>query len=112
MWIDRKTYDDTRITNAKLQEETKQLTQRNAALETTVEWMRVRISQLELERQQMIYQYMGVKVSVPTIERQAPSQVAEVLNAMPDYNDVGDKMAEALGISWNEAGELVYKDRK
>ncbi len=79
------------------------------ALQTTVDWMRVRVNQLEHERAVLVENYMGVKIQVPTIEPapEAPRSVESLLGQSLDFNDVGDRAAAALGLGWNDNGECV-----
>jgi hypothetical protein len=106
MWIDRKTYDDMRLDNAKAQTEARVLSEQNRALQVTIDWFRVRISQLEMERAQMLYNYTGVKITTPTIERAPESDVAKALQAVQGFQDIGDQEAARLGIGWNDDGTL------
>ena len=107
MWIDRKTYDDlwkqlheTTIAN--------QVLERHAtALETTMDWLRVRVTQLEMERAQLLWNYTGVKVPVPEIVR-TDGVASSPMTQTPNFNDMGDTEAAKLGVSWDENGELVY----
>ena len=106
MWIDRKTYDDLRLDNAKAQTEARVVSEQNRALQTTIDWFRVRISQLEMERAQMLYNYTGVKISTPVIERAPDTDVARALQAVQGFEDIGNKEAARLGIGWNDDGTL------
>lgn len=111
MWIDRKTYDDLRLENAKLQGICQEQARANASLQSSFDWLRVRVTQLERERAQLINNYMGIKVEVPEIEVVAKDKRgAESLSnaAASFFTDMGDEEALKQGISWNEEGELVY----
>lgn len=110
MWISKATYDDwqKRLTRAEAVKEA--LERHNSALAATMDWLRVRVTQIEMERAQLMYNYMGVKIAVPQIER-AP-EVPQRVDALPDFNDVGDAEAARLGIGWNPDGTLKYDDRK
>lgn len=105
MIISRKVYDDLRDSLVKSQIEANALTQVNAQLNAHIEWMRVRLTQIEYERAQLIKRYMGVDIPTPTFD--APDEHPDP-NQTIDFNDVGDKMAEALGIGWNPDGTLKY----
>ena len=113
MWINRKVYDrivlDSEKRNAVCIEQARQV----ATLTATLDWLRVRVSQLEIERAQLIYNYMGVKVPTPSIEMErTPSPSASALNTLPSFEDIGDEEAARLGIGWNEHGEIVPLNRK
>lgn len=107
MWIDRKTYDDLRLDNAKLQEESRVLNRTNNQMATTIDWFRVRITQLEHERAQLLFNYTGVKISTPVIEHAPSVDVARALQSMPSFQDIGDAEAAKLGVGWGDAGEMM-----
>ena len=106
MWIDHNTYDDLRLDNVKAQTEARVLSEQNRALQVSLDWLRVRVTQLEIERAQMLYNYTGVKVPVPSIERAPESDVARALQAVPSFEDLGDAEAAKLGLGWNPDGTL------
>ena len=109
MWIHRKTYDDLRLEWTKAHEEARVLAQQNQALTTTLDWFRVRITQLEMERAQLLWNYTGVKIPTPVI---AKNVNANAITQTPDFADVGDAEAARLGISWAEDGSLVYAQQE
>jgi hypothetical protein len=110
MWLDRKAYEDQRAEGIKNHEEARVLAEQNRALQVTMDWFRVRINQLEIERAQLLFNYTGVKVSAPAITpAPAPDDPAR---AVPHFGDVGDEKAAALGIGWDENGEIKYSESK
>lgn len=113
MFIDRKFFMELIAERAAAASEARTLAEQNKALQTSIDWFRVRISQLEMERAQMFYNYTGVKIPVPQIER-APDvdSVAEKLNRVPSFEDLGDKEAARLGVGWDENGELKFAETK
>ena len=113
MWIDRKTYDDLRLEYAKNHEECRVLAAQNTFLQTTLDWLRVRVTQLEAERSQLLFNFTGVKVPVASIERETPPRpnrgnVSDILAAVNHFDDVGDTEAGQLGVSWAPDGTLSY----
>ena len=68
--------------------------------ETTQDWMRVRISQLEKERAQLFYQVSGVKIPIMEIERKPEPEVGanHPFNRLPSFEDMGDEEAVRQGI--------------
>ena len=80
------------------------------ANETTLGWFMHRLTQIEQERSKLIFNYTGVKVEAPSYEKETPIQsgVSNPLNTLPNWNDVGDKVAAELGIDWNQEGEVIY----
>lgn len=112
MLISRQAYNDLRDLALKAEAVCHKVEQHNVALQTTMDWMRTRLNQLEHERAQLIYQYMGVKIAVPVIAPAPavqPEAVANMINETPSFEDMGDEEAARQGISWNAAGEVVYK---
>lgn len=114
MWIDRNTYDDLRLDNAKLREESRVLNQQNTAIRSTLEWLTVRVTQLEKERAALVYNYMGVKIETPDISPapsvpEVPMDLPAVLGASGLFSDVGDAEARRLGLDWNGDGRVVAK---
>lgn len=107
MWIDRKVYDVLRLDYTKANEECKALAGSNHSLQTTLDWLMVRVTQLERERQQLLLQYTGVKVEIPVITRQ-PIDASVPIDALPNFDDMGDDQAKKLGIGWNKDGTVSY----
>lgn len=112
MFIARKIYDDLRDERVKLQVEAAALAQVNAQLNAHIEWMRVRLTQLEFERAQLLKKYMGVDVPAPSFEPASETQAGTELNQTLGFGDMGDAAAAALGIGWNPDGTLNYGDKK
>ena len=113
MFLDRKTYDDLRLDAEKCRVEARVLSDECRFLRTTLDWMRIRLTQIERERAQMLFTYTGVKVESPAFEREplpGPSRgnVSDILSAVQHFEDVGDKEAGSLGIAWHPDGTLNY----
>ena len=109
MWITRKTFEDTRLDLAKHHEECRVLAAQNHVLQVNLDWLRTRVNQLEMERAQLLWNYIGVKVPVPEIQRvQDPQDPVHPLNELPSFADVGDKEAARLGIGWDAEGRVAY----
>jgi hypothetical protein len=88
------------------------LNTRLSALDTTCDWFRVRITQLEHERALMLQNYMGITVPHMSIER-APKAgaVRPTYDPVPHFDDVGDEEAKRIGVDWNpETGEVNYNE--
>lgn len=92
MWIDRKTYDDLRLDAATAKARAEEQARQIAAQQTTIEWMAIRISQVEKERAQLLFNYTGVKVEVPEVQSQRVPDRGTFdrpdLNALPDRKSV------------------------
>lgn len=106
MFISRKHYDDQRQERQKAIAEADALRAMNVQLNTHMDWMRIRLTQLEFERAAMLKRYLNIEVAVPQFE--APQEVPDLNQAGMDFNDVGDAAAATLGIGWNADGTLNY----
>lgn len=107
MWISRSILDDLRQTITKLSTENALLNQQKTALDVTLDWFRVRITQLEHERAVLLRTYMGVIVPEVSIEREDPTPRLDSTNAVPHFHDMGDDEARKAGLDWDEQGNLV-----
>jgi hypothetical protein len=109
MWISRLAYDEQHTALIRATAVVTEVKSHNVALQTTLDWMRVRLTQLEYERAALIHNYMGVKLVIPEIEP-APNSVkaSDILNQTLSFEDVGDEEATKQGITWDSQGELVY----
>jgi hypothetical protein len=109
MWVDRTIYDDLRMKEAAISAAFTTLQTRFAAQDAMVDWFRIRLTQLEKERAQMILRYTGVAVESPVFtkvpDEKAPEQI---LNEVSNFDDIGDEVAHRLGISWKPDGTLAY----
>ena len=106
MFLSRNAYNDLRDERVKSQIEVAALTQVNAQLNAHIEWMRVRLTQLEFERAQLLKRYMNIDIPTPSFE--APADHPDP-NETFSFNDVGDEIAKKLGISFNPDGTLKYE---
>lgn len=106
MWMDRKAYDDIRLESVTATTRAQVLAEQNKALQVTLDWLRVRVTQLELERAQLLFNYTGVKVPTPTIQT---TDAPESFHRVPHFNDIGDEEANRMGISHNPDGTLRYE---
>jgi hypothetical protein len=113
MFISRKHYDDLIEAKGALaarvsafEAETNALRAQVIAQQTAADWYRVRLTQLEYERAQLIQRYMGISVPVPQFDKSVDDRPDP--NQTIDFNDVGDDVAKALGIDWNPDGTLRY----
>lgn len=109
MWVDRKMYDSLRMDYVKANEEARVLNNNYTALMTTLDWLRVRVTQLEMERAQLVYNYMGIKLPTPVIARTDERPDPNI--SLPNFEDVGDKEAARLGLGWNADGTLAYESK-
>ena len=126
MWIPRQTFDDLHKQLYTTHGRNQTLEHNYTALMTTLDWLRVRVTQLEMERAQMLYNYTGVKVPTPVIARTSegteewrgasalPPRKSQMngpegaIAGLPNFEDVGDAEAARLGIDWNPDGTVRY----
>ena len=106
MWISRKFYELLAAAQAEARAQAETI----ASLKTTNDWARLRITQLEKERAQLIYATSGAKIAVPEFV-QEPGNAAggNFLHDMPGFDDIGDDMAAKLGIGWGKDGRVEYQ---
>ena len=114
MWISQKVYLKSIEDAIQLRLERDTAVQQIKQQETTLAWFMHRLTQIEKERSQLIFNYTGVKVEAPAYEAPDPEKDAasmlnkNPLNALPSFSDVGDEEARRLGIDWNNEGEVIY----
>lgn len=106
MFISRTVYTDLRDSLVKAQGEANALAQVNAQLNAHIEWMRVRLTQLEFERAQLLKKYMNIDVPSPSFEQ--PDNQPD-MNQVIGFDDVGDKIAAELGLTWNQDGSVTVQ---
>lgn len=108
MWISRSIYQDQKDKLVRTEERLAAIQSHASAMKTTMDWMMVRLTQLEHERAQLIFNYTGVKIAVPSVEPVArPTESADMFNQLPSFDDVGDEEAARLGLDWDSEGELI-----
>lgn len=115
MWISQAMWLKEREDAIQLRIERDVATTQLKQQETTLAWFMHRLTQIEKERAQLIFNYTGVKVEAPAYEaaedpeKDGASMIQRnPLNALPNFNDVGDEEARRLGIDWNTDGTLAY----
>jgi hypothetical protein len=82
-----------------------QLRHENTNLSVQVGWMQVRLTELSMERAQMLKRYLNIDVAVPSFE---PAEKPADFNQTVGFDDVGDAEAARLGLSWNPDGSVTY----
>lgn len=111
MWIKRELFERLIEGRAKAEAQANVLANRIIAQDVTLDWLKVRLTQLEYERAQLINNYMGVKIPVPELvkeEQTHPMITAEqVLGATIDFSDIGDEAAKTQGLDWDGEGRLT-----
>ncbi len=116
MWISRTHYEDTRLDAMRHSTEAAVLAQQNIALRTTIEWLCMRLTQVEKERGLLVRNYMGITIETPDIRpapvaREVPTDIPSMLGAAL-FSDVGDNQARAMGIDWDAEGRVVSSASK
>ena len=109
MWIERKLFMDLIQKESVARGELAALQTRFAAQDSMVDWFRIRLTQLEKERAQMILKYTGVAIETPVFAKE-PEQTPldQVLGEVSTFDDVGDEIAAKMGIGWKQDGTLDY----
>lgn len=121
MWISRKVVNTMMTLNGELRvalvEATASrsvLAQQNSVLQTQLDFMRMRLNQLEVERAQLLHRATGIQVPVPEIvpSRMPPHSVEDIMNGTVSFEDMGDDEARKTGVMNDpETGEVIYAPR-
>lgn len=106
MWISRATFDALNTERLTATAEARTLAAQNDKLTITMDWMRMRLEQVERERAHLLKTYMGVAATVPEFVKPEPSQ-EDVIGGANVFNDIGDDQAKALGVGWNGDGSVT-----
>lgn len=112
MWISRKIYDDLQLELVKAREEARAVTNASRALETSLDWLRVRVTQMEKERAAMIFSAYGVKIPVPEIHKAPDPFENHPFNETLSFESLSDAEAERQGIGWHADGSVNYTEVK
>jgi hypothetical protein len=110
MWISRTEFFE--LLHAKSQAEgvAQALEKQVAVHQTSLDWMKVRVNQLESERAQLLFAATGAKLNVPEIIRRPVDDTNPLLELPAIFEDVGDEVADRLHIFHAADGTLT--DRK
>lgn len=86
-----------------------------SAQKATLEFMLLRLQQVEHERAVLTEKFLGISLPVPVV-KSMPSAAStitadDLLNSMPSFEDMGDDEAAAAGIDWDEQGRVVHKKK-
>lgn len=111
MWVSRDDWEQQKNMTIESSARAVVYSEQNKVHQVTMDWLRMRITQLEKERAQMFYQLSGVKIPVPEIvHAPAPTAVGEnhPFNKLPSFEDMGDSEAKNMGISYNADGTVKY----
>jgi hypothetical protein len=106
MWVKRSEFVTLATGVVAAQTKAAVLEQQNAVLQTTMDWQRVRLHQLEIERANLLFSMTGVRVPVPIVEAAA---VEDPLRNAALFEDMGDEEAKRQGIDWDALGQIIRK---
>lgn len=110
MIVSRKVYDDLQLELVKAREEARAVTNASRAMETSLDWLRVRVTQMEKERAVMIERFYGVKIPVPEIVKAPDPFESHPLNNMGiSFEGMSDTEAESQGVGYDAEGHVTYK---
>jgi len=113
MFVRESTLIAVLVKNAELTGHASELRASLSSAQTTIDWLKNRVNQLEKERAILFREVTHLNIPVPEIAT-APGRAmsahvpAPEHLAMPDFEDVGDDRAAQLGLAHNDAGELTY----
>lgn len=110
MFLSRKAYDDLQTRVVESAAEARAVSATNQQLNVHIEWLRARLTQVEMERAQLIKKYLGVEIPVPTFEQDRAAQFDP--NETFSFDGLDDQTAEKYGISHNPDGTLRFGNSK
>ena len=112
MWVNKAVYQTLRDDYTKANTECAVLARHNHAIEATMNWLTVRVTQLEMERATLLQNYLGVTVPTVSIQKAPTPSIRPQYDSVPHFADMGDEEAKRLGVEWNpETGEVVYSQQ-
>lgn len=112
MWLSKQAYQNLYQESVTARAEAAAFKETNRALQTSADWMRMRITQLEKERAAFLNHYLDVKIPVPEVVQKAPDPFeSHPFNDMAAlFNGMSDDEAKTAGIEHDPVtGELIYK---
>lgn len=107
MWIKTSTFETLVREKSLVEGENRALSAQIISQKTSMDWLMVRLTQLEHERAQLIFNYMGVKVTTPQFEPDRAPIGGEAISDIPSFQDVGDEEAAKQGLSWDGEGRVT-----
>ncbi len=108
MFLSRKIYDDLTVARIRAEESARAYQETNKGLQVTLDWLRVRVTQMEKERAAIIHAAYGVKIPVPEIAKAIDPFENHPFNETLSFAGLSDQEAEAQGISHDAEGHVVY----
>lgn len=116
MWITQATFERLIDERSAATGRVVSLVEQVAAQKATVEWLMLRLSQVEHERAILTETFLGIKLPVPVVKHAPMPQntitAEDLLNSMPSFEDVGDEEAAKQGIGWDEHGRVNYSKKE
>lgn len=110
MIVSRRVYDDMVTARIRAEEQARAFQESNKGLQVTLDWLRVRVTQIEKERAIMIERFMGVKIPVPEIMPAPDPFESHPLNNMGiSFEGMSDAEAEKQGVGYDGEGHVTYK---
>jgi len=111
MWMSRQAYQDVQTELVKARAEVAAQAQANILLEATMNWFRHRITQIEMERANLIHHALGIKIPVPEFQKPDNADQRSLHDHQFDEHDIfrglSDADATKQGLDWDDDGRLV-----
>lgn len=115
MWISKLAWLSDRQEHLKVVAEKDAIASAYATQKATLEWLMLRMTQLEAERAKLLWKYMGVEVPQVQLEEAPVNDAAAAgtffnnpMNRLPNFDDMGDHEARKQGIGWDKYGSLAF----
>lgn len=89
-----------------------ELAAQHRADQVSIDWLRHRVNQLEKERAILLREVTHLAIPTPEIATDHRNTMTAALPdgfSMPSFEDVGDQMAERMGIKHDPEGHTTYQ---
>lgn len=109
---ERQATEDARRFNAQAVGRLSAVEDANKTLTVNLDWFRVRLTQVELERAKLLHLHTGVKIETPSFEvEKTPEEreqtvLPQMIAGFAGFEDIGDEEAAAQGLGWDEEGRV------
>jgi hypothetical protein len=112
VYLSRQAYQDLKDELTQARADIRAQVDANKVLQTNMDWFRLRITQIEKERAQLIHHALGVKIPTPEFEVSPDAAKQQFFQDHPFHQDdifrgLSDAEARKQGIELDAEGRLV-----
>ena len=115
MWIRWQNFEALLTLEVTARAEARVLGEQNKVLQTHLDWLRIRVNQLEKERASLLFKITNISFAVPEMVQQDTTAPANNgiphsfdQDQAPSFEDPGDEIAAHLGIEHTPDGRLKF----